>query len=1281
MMSEEIEGKLVLPRAAHRYSLRPVFALNRALREVRILAHEELKSLGSPHVAPYLFNKRSRTFLTYGFADEALTAKGEERIEKIQKLIMNNNNHDDFAVGEWKHYLQHINIKASDEKIHEMIAKCLTQGDNANFKQSLNEFSYGQWMDIYVHYKQHRNMHLNGLFFELLHEYHDDYHGESKSIDALVIDIDDFKGERKGRKELFYVHCLPFSKEKWEEVGYKEQKGILHSHRGEQIHFQLTQIFALTDERKPAWVLLIPIYDNYIAGKGYGGICATLQIPYYEKRLDISKDGVASRAVRKLISCAPILSFGIAASGVERAIRDEVAPRHTTISEFVSGLRYLQDWQCVEATFSNKSGSTIFGRTRTSAADCADSKLKSSIEGEHGDCTQSSQEIEIPVTLNWSRNDIINASIIANDVDWEYIEGKEKNLSEFDGFEKVVFHFPKYFRLPVRKIKNDEGAEIENTWWQAYCDDLIRQQRELLSVLMPKLRARKAALRSAVSAIMGRNMSHNIGSHVLARYSNAIKDDLIPAADGTTDHRSDFLSYLQRRMDFLAEVATSDRSFWSQPLSLKRQISRLNYGEEKQRFVGTSSIHQNCKKADCPTGSANESSDTHISILCNVSNEDCTYRLFPPKEKKIANDPIVLSFITGKESLLANVEYGKPTKICKGDNENCQGGYLVETQNEPWFACPGGEVGVHALYVILENIIRNSARHGTDDKKRVVSIFVEIDQKGSSEDLIKLVFIDPRTKIEPDGRIVDSKHPAEEASEENRWLDESQCKSIEVDGMRKKLICLNREINSILWDEPFLDKNSRPNPHYWGLREMQVCANYLRGIPLSDLEGKKDGPTPALMAIVKELPDGSHCLAYELYVQRAKLLVVVTTGKEIRADSTRGIGVIPVPMKQCDAGSIQLDENQWREVINASRDYGFVAVTPEINFPPTSLLPCLPMRTHQVDVGIVEEVLADSLINEEKLNWMELLHSMEGRLYREKRPQWKKGQYWGLNALEGLNETDEIKEGTWRRVKLNLDQERVMWPLDNDHFDIVKTLEDDIAVIWIEHPKPEFFNRNDSDDSLVCLEQAAMPPSTNCVRRWIQVEAVFGDSPHKDALQVSDATYCQELLAAALPRVVVLDERVQSGANSAIREIPLSKLWSSMGVWIPVKTECDLDNPELGNVREFLKNPTEHNEQLPIDFLILHLTVLERLHKARKIPTRKFAETLDSLTQGTEAEGAHIVVVTGRGVPSITSERDPDYLPEVRYLPVSAILEYLVTRPSKLALMRVLWSASRPTSN
>ena len=116
----------------------------------------------------------------------------------------------------------------------------------------------------------------------------------------------------------------------------------------------------------------------------------------------------------------------------------------------------------------------------------------------------------------------------------------------------------------------------------------------------------------------------------------------------------------------------------------------------------------------------------------------------------------------------------------------------------------------------------------------------------------------------------------------------------------------------------------------------------------------------------------------------------------------------------------------------------------------------------------------------------------------------------------------------------------------------------------------------------------------------------------------------------------------------------------------------------LGKIECFLVNPTEKSEQLPADFLVLHLTILE--HLARQIGKTE-QETLKKLRR-CDGVGDHceVVIVSGRGVPSAILTSDSEKTENAkalneRFLPISALLEYLVSRSSKLALMRSLWSA------
>jgi hypothetical protein len=99
------------------------------------------------------------------------------------------------------------------------------------------------------------------------------------------------------------------------------------------------------------------------------------------------------------------------------------------------------------------------------------------------------------------------------------------------------------------------------------------------------------SLKTAISAIMGRNMSHNIGSHVMARIStggidgwtsNKTVNDIIKELDVGT-HRKDIIEwskdvqylsrYIQQRMDFIAQISTEWPS-WTEPAYLMNDLMR-----------------------------------------------------------------------------------------------------------------------------------------------------------------------------------------------------------------------------------------------------------------------------------------------------------------------------------------------------------------------------------------------------------------------------------------------------------------------------------------------------------------------------------------------------------------------------------------------------------------------------------------------------------------------------------------------------------------------------------
>jgi hypothetical protein len=733
----------------------------------------------------------------------------------------------------------------------------------------------------------------------------------------------------------------------------------------------------------------------------------------------------------------------------------------------------------------------------------------------------------------------------------------------------IRFKFPKACRIP-------SDAEAK----QFLVDSYRRQQLELMRGLIPKVRARRAALRNAVSAIMGRNMSHNIGSHVLARYAAEVGKTTIGAqrshagsGNEKIDPAADFLSYLQRRMDFLAEVATSDNAFWTQPLLLGTQLNRLNSKHERERL-----------------------------------RDGCT--------------PL-LTYITGKTKLPANVEFDEATACTL-------------------FSCPGGEVGVHALYVILENVIRNSARHNPEHDGKV-QIMVCIENQTKYSGLIKLRITDTGSNIQGDKNLA-------------------------------------QDINNIITRKHILDDDGRPHSQYWGLREMQICAQYLRQLQLSDLEdvpyAEQDMTAKAMLIEAEGKP--GDCLSYVIYLREAKPLAKIEIGDKTELGDMK-YGVAQVTLSRALIAPEQESRpedalREERDVLRQIRNYIFVAYNgKDANLDrwaerhardlPLRRLTDIPFKD-----GRAPELLLESLY--EALA-KQIQETPDSERAGDKAIPLIAPAGLALAGGEAISKpkSDDVSEddGPLTIKDVTTDRpwgswiDRKCWSGDVTHQDCNKHRLD--ACIWLDHPSL----------TDVCEYSGKSGP----LIRSIAVEPVFSHSPAAEAIRALNPGEGWELIAAALPRIVVLDERVQAAGNNEVRSALKAKhCWPGMHVEVPTTEQTKLDGPEFDACHFYLVNLEKSAA-----YVILHLTVLEKLNdeRRRKDANETHLKTVEELISGTPAESATIMIVTGRGVSTFArSESDLALAKRVRYLPVSALLEYLTRRPSKLGLMRVLWSASSP---
>lgn len=956
------------------------------------------------------------------------------------------------------------------------------------------------------------------------------------------------------------------------------------------------------------------------------------------------------------------ISHNITASGMTLAASQPIRPPYDLIHFFLQALRYVQDWESA-TVYQNGQAKYRYNRI---------APKNRSFKWGWQLCDRSALPVVCPAVhesiklvessgrygMWWTAGDPMECGGTSSNL-WsaDFITGIDAEEIARFGDLSIHFEFPNAVCLPDMDADGGKPLRILR-------QEYLRQQRDLLHALIPQVRARRAALRSAVSAIMGRNMSHNIGSHVIARQIGQVKNDLdVPRKDGL-DHRESFLGYLQRRMDFLAEIATSDQSYWEQPLALGATLDVLNFQKQMELIGGK-------EKEGVPDGSK----------------------------------PILLSLITGKDRLDASVILAS------------------EEAHKLLFSCPGGEVGAHALYVILENIIRNSARHnssqwesrGLDRDCLQLNIYVEDavpandcpeDANTEAKDLIAITVVDVRT---------------------------------EISGSKSDLVATQNAIFS-LEEAGFLNEDNTPVTQFWGLREMQVCANYLRSMALTELE------SPALCSFqpIKATVWTDHLskkdyLAYRFYLKRARILAYATAEDDD----------VPHLPAGCERIILRNDNSadtepcvDWADIAEHARGYSFLWLPEALKEAPNiRYRHKLPQRVvygssaelNAMLQGVEEESSGDKASS---LEWTDLLHRKVMDRYRthgKTDEVFGKAKLWGHRPVELVFFPDryEPKPQKDDGITLSLgqfDDDEIEDGMDDleghcseDHPDIspvklavLDHVTEDKLWGWMDNvPNDPVLQRQADlrpwthDDFHSGLRAACLSAGKDYqFANWAAVEPVWSASLQMRAFETEDGNMwrLRELAAALFARVIVLDERVQAARKQPVRGVTLWRYWPMAGIWSPFHPQdlnsddpencidprqifhdpnvvCNLDQPKFDQIKSFLKAPTLLERQWPADFLVIHLTILESLNRernlAKEFASESIANTLENLVRDTQVDEADVIIVTGRGVPAVARAHNGDILP-ARHLPISTLLEHLSIRPSKLGLMRALWAASSP---
>ncbi len=290
--------------------------------------------------------------------------------------------------------------------------------------------------------------------------------------------------------------------------------------------------------------------------------------------------------------------------------------------------------------------------------------------------------------------------------------------------------------------------------------------------------ARNESIKSAKAAIMSRNMSHNIGSHVMAylkqhlsSVTNILQDNILSdfISSSSFSELLDRIEQAKKNQDssvkFIKEMSTEEGS-----LALPFLVGLgnfISYLQERQDFIATIATD-------------------YIPYYSTVNFKDFIYDEINPDKrylrhkdrKNLQPDNILLGNIARSEGLGRTIsptekENGKLSDIVikfrgfDGNpvvnesnivlNERQDAYNDLEFMRQIDVSLPGGMVGRQAIFSMLENIIRNAAKHG--------------DWRNQGRLELTFDFID-KDAVDEYGRLITRKFDLEE--KENKLTEDEQ---------------------------------------------------------------------------------------------------------------------------------------------------------------------------------------------------------------------------------------------------------------------------------------------------------------------------------------------------------------------------------------------------------------------------------------------------------------------------------------------------------------------------
>lgn len=336
-------------------------------------------------------------------------------------------------------------------------------------------------------------------------------------------------------------------------------------------------------------------------------------------------------------------------------------------------------------------------------------------------------------------------------------------------------------------------------------------------------RVESESLKSAKAAIMSRNMSHNLGSHVMFYIKQKLQ-----SVSKIVD--SSVLENIILPRDLLDIETLKNRISENTNFELPFLVGLgnfINYLQERQDYIATIATDY------IPANSTISFKD----FIYDELKPDLRYKRHHADNTDAGWQPgnLLLDYIAYSEQYRSSDDIVIKFNEFNGENAKDESDDFKELRKFN-IAVPGGVIGRQALFSIFENIIRNAAKHSgrRNDNKLVLQLsLLDKDNNLFKSADFKSIRNDDNAKYDASGNILKAKYEG--------YFDKYHVLRIKID-MPNDAKTVNKLVEKLA--DPYLEETGNMKESSKGLKEMRISAAWLRGYSI-DTEIPANEP-PAL---------------------------------------------------------------------------------------------------------------------------------------------------------------------------------------------------------------------------------------------------------------------------------------------------------------------------------------------------------------------------------------------------------------------------------------------------